>query len=106
MDFATNFRLDRLIEAQKSSYFVYVLVNHTKKTIYFGITNNFPIRYIQHILLNKVKATKYWSSDDDIDHAIDKTKRIKSEASELAHTLEKKDYPDFPGYKVIQTSGI
>jgi predicted GIY-YIG superfamily endonuclease len=83
-----------------------VLVNHSRKAIYFGVTNNFPVRYIQHVLLNQVQATKYWSSEDKIEHAIVQEHMTQEEASEFAHALEKEKFPELSDYKVIHTSGI
>ena len=43
-----------------------MLVNHTKKAIYFVVTNNLTLCILAH-LNNQVEATKYWSISDDID---------------------------------------
>ena len=89
----------------KNNYCVYMLVNHTKKAIYFGVTNNFQLRLYAH-LNNAVKATKYWSTSDKIEYII-KNNLDKKTASSIAHSCEKMDLSkNFPGYTVIQTSGI
>jgi len=99
-------KLAMLLEEKRRNYCVYALVNHTKKAIYFGVSKNPILRYLQH-WLNQVKATKYWSFDKDaIDSLIVYKNLTQIEASNLAHALEKKTFKGLEAYRVIQTKGI
>jgi predicted GIY-YIG superfamily endonuclease len=99
-------RLAELLEAKKREYCVYALVNHTKRAIYFGVSKNPIVRYLQH-LLNQVDATKYWSFDkDDIDRLTIAEDLTQAEASDQAHALEKMTFEGLEEYRVIQTKGI
>jgi len=106
MNYQQYLNLKPLFEKQKKNYSVYCLINHTKKAIYFGVTNNFINRIQKHIN-NEVKATKYWVFDkNDIDKIIIERELTQKKASELAHVLEKQKFKGFEDYKVIQTAGI
>ena len=104
--FKTYLKLKQLLEEQKKKYCVYCLINHTKKAIYFGVTNDIFERYKKHVS-NEVKATKYWVfAENDIEDIIIEQNITQASASELAHDLEKQKFEEFEDYKVIQTSGI
>ncbi|MEA2012017.1 MAG: GIY-YIG nuclease family protein [Verrucomicrobiota bacterium] len=94
------------LKASKNAYSVYVLVNHTKKAIYFGVARDPQTRLIQHGD-NQVQATKYWAFEkDEIVHKVLETGLSQEKASETAHAYEKMTFDGFEEYKVIQTSGI
>ena len=92
----------------KLDYCVYKLINHSKKKIYYGITNNFKNRYEQHAS-NNVVATKMWVFGiDNIEHQIVEEGLSKENASEKAHSLSKANISDllkYPGYESIETGG-
>jgi hypothetical protein len=53
-----------------------------------------------------VEATKYWSKENNVEGEIIAKNLLQSEASDIAHNLEKQKDESYPDYKIIQTSGI
>ncbi len=84
---------------------VYMLVNHTLREIYFGVTTNLEKRIVEHCKRYTV-AISHWLCKV---HKIDTHKRgwhaDQSAASAAAHLLER-THEDPRGYTVIRTAGI
>lgn len=109
-----NERLQRLAESiladiakyQEKIWSVYMLTNHTKKEIYFGVTSDIEDRILVHAKKN-TKAIRHWDfAGDNIGLKILKLGMTQGEASQLAHALERKYENGLNGYRVIQTAGI
>lgn len=90
------------------AYCVYKLINHSKKEIYYGITNDFKERHKEHVA-NNVVATKMWVfGKDDIQHEIVEKNLTKEDASEKAHNLSERNLIDtmiYNDYETIKTGG-
>ena len=87
-------------------YCVYRLRNISKKEIYHGITVDFEARRKEHSD-GKVAATSYWNfAEDDIKYKIMAEDLPESEASELAHYLERNPDDQFSDYEYIETAGL
>jgi len=98
----------RLSDLFDSSYIVYKLINHDRKEIYYGITNDFQKRLKAH-QNNDVKATLDWVfKSQDIDQTIIDRNLIKTKASDKAHNLSNGSLTDalrYSDYDVIDTGG-
>jgi len=94
-----------LKESSKEKFFVYKMINHSKKAIYWGIAITPNDRFEKH-LNNKVKATKYWTEKDKIDKVIVARNLSQEEASKMAHSFEKQADAEYPDYKTIETAGL
>lgn len=98
--------LSGIREAESKVWSVYMLINHTKKEIYFGVSKDVADRVGQHAQ-KETKAIAHWDfSKDKIETKIIHTGLTQAEASEKAHGYESQYENGLKGYKVIQTSGI
>ena len=71
------------------NYFVYILTNKVRTTLYVGVTNDLESRLIQHYANSKIENTKkyagkyncyyliYFERFPDINYAIEREKEIK-----------------------------
>ncbi|HPS31613.1 MAG TPA: GIY-YIG nuclease family protein [bacterium] len=94
-----------LEESCKEKFFVYKMLNHSKKAIYWGIAINPNDRLEQH-LNNKVKSTKYWTENDKIEKKIIAKNLPQKKASKMAHSFENQTDAEYPDYKIIATAGL
>ena len=93
-------------EAESKIWSVYMLINHTKKEIYFGVSKDVPDRIDQHAD-NQTKALKHWDFEqDNIEVKIIHAGLTRADASTKAHGYEAQYAKGIKGYKVIQTAGI
>lgn len=83
---------------------IYMLINDTKREIYFGVSKSPDARRQEHAD-GKVEATKHWKfTSDSIRTKTISCGHTQEDASKKAHALEKRSAPN--GYKMIQTAGI
>lgn len=85
---------------------VYILVNHNKKEIYFGVAMDVADRYQDHAR-KQTDALKHWNfSSDTIAEKVPHTGFTQEAASAKAHGYEQEYKDGIRGYTVIQTAGI
>lgn len=98
--------LRRIREEESNVWSVYMLINHTKKEIYFGVSKDVADRIGQHADKD-TKTLKHWAfTKDSIETQVIQTGLTQEIASAKAHRYESQLSAGTKGYKVIQTSGI
>ncbi len=87
------------------NYFVYIVTNPKKTTLYTGVTNDLERRLNEHFENRGQSATfarkyycynlVYWERHSDINHAIEREKEIKGWKRERKDKLIEKDNPNW-----------
>ncbi len=89
----------------KQEWYVYRVINNSRKEVYHGVTVEPLYRIITHCL-GKTRALKHWNCEkDDILVKIFSFHESQKSALAVSQNLEKK-YRNNKGYKNIYTSGI
>jgi predicted GIY-YIG superfamily endonuclease len=86
-------------------FIVYRLINHTKKEVYHGITQDLHQRLNSSHCVGETKALSHWKCGVDKITAQTLSKHIKQPiASEVAHNYEA-TFISRKGYRNIRTAG-